>query len=85
MHYHLTIWQSLVGGFVLILVIVFAIAGILRNRMAKTPPFLNYFGSKYDRDLLQHSSMSESEDWRSDRQPRFTPFRLRDSAKVERD
>ena len=85
MHYHLTNWQFLASCLVLFLIIVFTLARFLLKRRAKTPPFLNYFGSEYDRVLRQLSSMSDGEDWRSDRQSRFTPFRLRDSRENDRD
>ena len=38
----------------------------------------------HDRDLLQHSSLSETEDWVADRHARFAPLRLRDPGANER-
>jgi hypothetical protein len=83
MHYHLTNAQFRVGGFVLILAIVFAIAAFLENRRAKTPPFLNYFGSEYDRAVLQHGSLSEAGGRLADRQTSFEDSYIRDLRAAE--
>jgi hypothetical protein len=75
--YHLTNAQLLVGILALLLAAVLVVRAILADRKEKSAPFRNYFGSGYQRELLRHSDLSESEDWRADRQSRSTPFRLR--------
>ena len=76
---NLTITHILIGGFVLILCIVPAVQAALEYRNKKAPTFCDLFGPEYERDILQHSVLSESEDWLADRPFRFAPFRLRDS------
>ena len=70
--------QLLVGALVLLLAVVLVARAVVGDRRHKATPFRNYFGPGYERELLRHSDLSESEDWRADRQSRFTPFRLRD-------
>jgi hypothetical protein len=81
---HLTNYLLIVGALVLIFSIVMAVRAYLENRREEAAPFRNYFGSEYDRELLQRSSFSETEDWPADRDARFTPFRLRDPGDHER-
>ena len=78
MHSHLTNTQLLVGGFIVALLLIFAMAALLERSRRKPAPFKNYFFSEYDDDFRQ-SSWSEDEDGMPDRRSRFTPFRLRDS------
>jgi hypothetical protein len=75
---HLSDVQLLIGAFVLILAIVIAVSAFLDSRREKVARVRDYFGPEYDRDLLHHSSLSETEDWAADRHARFAPFRLRD-------
>jgi hypothetical protein len=72
--------QLLIGVLALVLAAILAAKSILGDRQKKSAPFRNYFGAEYRRDLLRHSDLSESDDWRADRDIRFTPFRLRDDA-----
>jgi hypothetical protein len=81
---HITKAQFLTGAFILIVCIVLALRALLRHLRDQAAPFRDYFGSEYDRDLLEHSALSESEEWRADCKPRFTPFRLRDPGAGER-
>jgi hypothetical protein len=81
---HITRAQLFVGAFIIIVCIVLALRALLQHRRKLAAPFRDYFGPEYDRDLLQQSEFSESEDWRADRHPSFTPFRLRDPRANER-
>jgi hypothetical protein len=81
--FHLTHAMLLAGAFVFILGVRFVVKAFLEYRRGKVPPFRDYFGSEYDRDLLRQSAFSESEDWRADRQERSIPFRLRDPGTSE--
>jgi hypothetical protein len=76
--FHLTNGMLLFVVLVLILGVGVAARAFLGYRRGKSAPFRDYFGPEYDRDLLQQSSLSETEDWLADRHARFTPFRLRD-------
>jgi len=76
--HHLSAFQLLIGGFVLILATVIAASVFLDNRRAKVARVRDYFGPEYNRDLLLHSSLSETEDWMADRNSRVEPFCLRD-------
>lgn len=82
--YHLSNAQWLVGGLALLLAIVLAVRAILGDRKEEPPPFRNYFDPGYQRELLRHSELSESEDWQAEQQSRFTPFRLREPGVDER-
>jgi hypothetical protein len=66
-----------IGAPVLLLGVALAFRKSMHNRRENAAPFRGYFAAVSDRDFLQHSDLSESEDWRSDLQSRFTPFRLR--------
>jgi hypothetical protein len=75
----LTIPQVLMGALVLILCIVAGVRAALEYRRENAALCCDYFGPEYERDILQHSIFSESEDWRADRPSRLAPFHLRDS------
>lgn len=77
MYYHLTNTQLLVGGFILALFLIFALAALLEYSRKKHVPFKNYFSCEYEQDFLQ-SSRSDDEDIMPDYRSRFTPFHLRD-------
>jgi hypothetical protein len=81
--FHLTN-AMLIGAFLVILAIVIGVSAFLDGRRGKPAPFRDYFGPEYDRDLLQQSAFSETEDWLADGHARFSPFRLRDPAANER-
>jgi hypothetical protein len=66
-----------VGAPVFLLGVGLAFRRSMQNRRENAAPFRGYFASVSDRDFLQHSDLSESEDWRADLESRFTPFRLR--------
>jgi len=68
----------LTGAMILIVCIVLALRAIHKLHKEHTAPFRDYFGPEYDRDLLEHSALSETEEWRAYCRPSFTPFRLRD-------
>jgi hypothetical protein len=66
-----------IGGPVFILGIALAFRRSMQIRRENAAPFRGYFASGGPHDLLQHSDLSENEDWRADLQSSFTPFRLR--------
>jgi hypothetical protein len=74
----------LIGALVLIVCIAAALRAIFRLHREETAPFLGYFGPEYERDLLEQSALSESEEWRAESRPSFTPFRLRQPGSSER-
>jgi hypothetical protein len=76
--HHLMDLLLLVSAIILIPGIVMAFRAHLQNRRENAAPFRDYFGPQYDRELLRHSELSESEDWQADPHSRFAPFRLRD-------
>jgi hypothetical protein len=78
--YHFTDAQLLLTVLALALAVILVARSILGDRKEKSAPFRNYFGPGYQRELLRHSELSESEDWQADRESRFTPFRLRSLA-----
>jgi hypothetical protein len=81
--YHFNNAELLVVVLALLLATILAVRAVVGDRKEKSAPFRNYFGPGYQRELLRHSDLSESEDWRADRQPRFTPLRLRDTGVEE--
>ncbi|MGA2168545.1 MAG: hypothetical protein ABSG62_10055 [Terracidiphilus sp.] len=83
--HHLTNALLLVATLALLLFcIVLALRAFLANRREEAAPFRNYFGPEYDRDLLQQSSWSETEDGMTDRPSRFAPLLLHDLGANER-
>jgi hypothetical protein len=77
--YQLTIPQLLIGALVFIFCIVAGVRAALEYRRENVAAFWNYFGPEYERDILQHSALSETEDWLADLPSRFAPFYLHDS------
>ena len=71
MHFHPTYTEFLVGGFLLILGIIFAIAAFLETRGKKPPPFRSYYCTEYDDNPFQSGSFSEDEHILTDAQARF--------------
>ena len=74
---HITMAQLFAGAFILVVFIILALKAFQKHRRQKAAAFRYYFGPEYDRDLLEQSALSETEEWRADYRPRFTPFRLR--------
>jgi hypothetical protein len=74
---HITMALLFAGAFILIVFIILALKAFQRHRREKAAAFRYYFGPEYDRDLLEQSALSETEEWRADYRPSFTPFRLR--------
>lgn len=75
---HIIMAQLFAGAFILIVFIILALKAFQRRRREKAAAFRYYFFSpEYERDLLEQSALSESEEWRADYRPSFTPFRLR--------
>jgi hypothetical protein len=59
--------RFLIGVFVFVLAVIIVVSAILDSRWSKEALLRDYFGPGYERDLLEHSSLSETEDWLSDR------------------
>jgi len=57
--------------------VVPAIRWLLRDHKGNASPFRDYFGSEYDRDLLQQSALSETGEWLADDDSRLPSFRPR--------
>lgn len=74
----------LVGAFILIVGVVLGVREFLERRRVQAESFRDYFGPDYDRDLLQQSVLSETEDWLADRQVRFSLFCLREPGGYEK-
>jgi len=73
-----------IGALILTVCVVLALRAIFRLHRENAAPFRGYFGPEYERDLLEQSALSESEEWRADYRPSFTPFRLRHPGTSER-
>ena len=76
--HHLISLLLIAVAMILIPGIVMAFRAHLKNRRENAAPFRDYFGPRYDRDLLRLSAFSEAEDWQSDPHSRFAPLHLRD-------
>ena len=76
--FHLPNVILFVGAFVLFLGVGLAVRAFLANLRERSAPFRDYFGPEYERDLLQQSAFSETQNWQEDGDSRFAPFRLRD-------
>lgn len=72
-----TVGMFFIGVLVLFLGTALAVRRSMRNRRRNEAPFRGYFASGNYCDRLRHSHLSEAENWSSDLQSRFTPFRLR--------
>jgi len=79
--YRITSTEVLVSLLALILMGAIAARALLgdrkRDREARSAPFRNYFDPGYQREPLRHSDLRESEDERTCRASRSTPFLLR--------
>ena len=80
----ITVAQLFAGAFILVAFIILALRAIQRHRREKAAAFRYYFGPEYERDLLEQSALSETEEWRAGNHPSFTPFRLRQPGFRER-
>jgi len=70
----------LVGAFIFVIGMVYAVRLLLHHRREQAAPFRNYFSTEYDRDLLRFSALSEDEQWLADLRPRTAPSPSRDSS-----
>lgn len=77
MHFHFTHGEILLGGFLLSIAVVFAIAASVRFFENRRPPFLNYFDTPYGRTLLNTSSNREIESRFFDPRHVLEPLRAR--------
>jgi len=62
MHFNPTHLQFLIGAVSLMLVIVLAIAVIVKRRNRDRAPFRNYFCTQYDRELSRQGYCSNREE-----------------------
>jgi hypothetical protein len=69
MHY-LSDFRFLTGAFTLILAAINAFSVFRNSRRSEEALLVDYFGPGYERDLLEQSSLSETEDWQADRPSR---------------
>jgi hypothetical protein len=60
---YLTDPQALIGGFVLILALILALAAFLDYRRKSKPPILNYFFPEFDQDHPELGSLVEPGEW----------------------
>jgi hypothetical protein len=74
----------LISALVLILGVIPAIRGLLGDHDGNAASFRDYFGPEYDRDLLQQSKLSETDEWLADDDSRLPSFRLHDLEGHER-
>ena len=71
-------------GLALVLGVIPAIRRLLEANNGYAAPFHDYFGPEYDRDLLQQSMFSETEEWLADDDSRLPSFHPRDFEGSER-
>jgi hypothetical protein len=67
----------LASALALVLGVIPAIRKLLEDRNGKAAPILDYFGPEYDRDLLQHSTLGETEECLADDDSCLPSFRTR--------
>jgi len=77
LQYNLTFPLLFVGGCLLILGTVFALAAIFNNRREKPAPFHNYFGTEYDRSLPRNGSFRDGKFIFSENPATFEDFDVR--------
>jgi hypothetical protein len=82
--FHFTNVMLFVAVSFLILGVGLAVRVFLGSRREKPAQFRDYFGPQFDGGLQRQSAFSDTEDWPTDRQPRFAPFRLRGSETSQR-
>jgi len=85
MYYNFSQTQLLLAAFVLVLVIVIAVAGYVEHRRTKTLALRNRFGSEYDREVLKHGSTHAAESKLADRKTRVETLEIRDLGATERE
>jgi hypothetical protein len=84
MFLHLTNLQILIGGFAIVMVALLAVAAYFDFRRKKTPPFLNYFYSEFDRDHPQQGSFTEPDEWHAHNRTHVQAFEARDTTTQNR-
>jgi hypothetical protein len=82
--FHLANAVFLAGAFALIFGVGLVVKALLGNRKRDLARYRYFSGPEYNRDLLQQSAFSETEDWLADRRANFEPFCLLDPGVDER-
>jgi hypothetical protein len=85
MPFQFTNTQLLVAAFVLILVVVIAVAAYLEHRKNRTLALRNRFGSEYDRAVVEHGSSRKAETRLADRESRVEALEIRELGATERE
>ena len=85
MNYQFTSTQLLVGGFVLVLLVMIAVAAYMEHRKTKTLALRASFGSEYDRAVEAHGSSSAAEAKLGDRSTRVEKMEIHGLGTLERE
>ncbi len=85
MNYQFTSTQLIVAGFVLMVVVIIAIAGYMEHRKTKTQALRNRFGPEYDRAVLDHGSSGAAEAKLAGRAARVETMKLHELGAMERE
>jgi hypothetical protein len=85
MNYHFTTVQLMLAAFVLIVVVIIAVAAYLENRKGKSLALRNRFGTEYDRAVRKHGSTKKAEAKLTDRETRVEALKIRELGANERD
>jgi hypothetical protein len=85
MNYQFTPTQLIVAGFVLIIVVVIAVAAYMEHSRTRTLALRNRFGSEYDRAVLKNGSSDAAEAQLKSRSTRVETLNLRELGATERE
>ena len=85
MNYHFTIFQLFIIAFVLVVVVILALAVFFERRKAKTVALKNRFGTEYDRAVRKHGSTKKAEAKLADRETHVEALKIRELGPTEHD
>ena len=85
MNYHFTIFQLFIIAFVLVVVVIVALAVLFERRKAKTVALKNRFGTEYDRAVRKHGSTKKAEAKLADRETHVEALKIRELGPTEHD